>query len=814
MTAGVARRRAALALGIWLALMALAAWLCTRATFVADLSAFLPSAPTAEQRVLMAQLKNGATARVLLIGLRGGDAGQRAEASRRLVEALRGSGAFDAVHNGEPTGDEATGRLLFGHRYLLSPAVDAQRFSVAGLRDGMADTLGLLGTPAGVAIKPLLWRDPTGETVRLAEAMLPTSAPRVEDGVWVSRQVPRALLVASVRADGADLDGQAAAQALVRARFEALAVPGLTLELSGPGVFAVTSRAMIQHEVERLATAGTVAMVALLLLAFGSVVALGLAALPVAAGVLAGIVAVSLGAGQVHGLTLGFGTTLIGEAVDYGIYYLVQARPLGAAGWRRVHWPTVRLGLLTSLAGFAALAFSGFAGLAQLGLFSISGLIAAALTTRFVLPVLAPQGSPGLGLRQRLGVATGALLAGLPRWRRALTALSVAALVLLALLPSPWRGTLASLSPVPAAALALDASLREDLGAAEAGTLVAIEAPDEAAALERAEAAGRALDALVGQGVLQGYDSPAQRLPSPATQRARRAALPDAATLTTRLAEATAGGPLPAARLDPFIADVQAQRQVEPLTRADLQGTPLAAALDAQLLAPPAQAPAGTPWTALLNLQAPAGAASLDAARLREALRDVPAARVVQIQPELDAIYAHYLDQARWQAGLGALAVVALLALHLRSTRRLGRVLAPLGAAVVLVLAGLTLLGVTLGVLHLVGLLLVVAVGSNYALFFDHLCTDSGTSPGAARDAGPDTDTLASLLMANLTTVVSFGLLAIAEVPALAAVGQTVAPGALLALVLSAAFITPRPSGRADGNPSPLVGESPGPSPK
>ena len=134
---------------------------------------------------------------------------------------------------------------------------------------------------------------------------------------------------------------------------------------------------------------------------------------------------------------------------------------------------------------------------------------------------------------------------------------------------------------------------------------------------------------------------------------------------------------------------------------------------------------------------------------------------------------------------LGALAVAALLAWHLRSVRRLGRVLLPLGASVVLVLAGLTLSGQTLGILHLVGLLLVAAVGSNYALFFDHLQNSAGDGPGD----GPDADTLASLLMANVTTVVSFGLLATASVPALAAVGQAVAPGALLALTLSAAFM-------------------------
>jgi predicted exporter len=115
----------------------------------------------------------------------------------------------------------------------------------------------------------------------------------------------------------------------------------------------------------------------------------------------------------------------------------------------------------------------------------------------------------------------------------------------------------------------------------------------------------------------------------------------------------------------------------------------------------------------------------------------------------------------------------------------------------VLVLVGLTLSGQALGILHLVGLLLVAAVGSNYALFFDHL--QAVAKPDAADGAGPDADMLASLLMACLTTVVSFGLLATSSVPALAAVGQAVAPGALLALALSAAFLPgPGRHGRID----------------
>ena len=40
-------------------------------------------------------------------------------------------------------------------------------------------------------------------------------------------------------------------------------------------------------------------------------------------------------------------------------------------------WPTLRLGVLTSICGFSAMLFSGFTGFAQLGLFTIVGLVVA-----------------------------------------------------------------------------------------------------------------------------------------------------------------------------------------------------------------------------------------------------------------------------------------------------------------------------------------------------------------------------------------------------------------------------------------------------
>jgi predicted exporter len=56
--------------------------------------------------------------------------------------------------------------------------------------------------------------------------------------------------------------------------------------------------------------------------------------------------------------------------------------------------------------------------------------------------------------------------------------------------------------------------------------------------------------------------------------------------------------------------------------------------------------------------------------------------------------------------------------------------------------------------------------------------------------------TFASLLVANATTVVSFGILAFSTVPVLNALGSTVAPGALLALVFSALLARQMPVSR------------------
>ncbi len=788
--AGPGRSHRLRVIALWLVVMVAGIGWIARSHFSADLSAFLPRSPDARQRVLIEQLQSGVASRTLMIGIQGGGgAARRAAVSRAVAGAMRASGLFDQVQNGDVSDWTASGTWIFDHRYRLSPAVTPDRFTVAGLHDAIVDTLSMLGTPAGNAIKPLLDRDPTGETQRIAEGLIPASAPRTEEGVWVSRTAPRAVLLATTHAAGSDLDALAFAIARVQSAFDE-ATRGMgsaapRLEMTGAPVFSVQSRDQIKHEATRLAVIGGVVMGGLLLLAFASPRALVLAFLPVGTGVVVGTAAVSLVFGTVHGLTLGFGSTLIGETVDYAIYYLIQARGAAVPGtgwqrWRDLNWPTVRLGLLTSVCGFAALVFSGFPGLAQLGVFSIAGLVSAALATRHVLPVLAPDGATGSGLRRQMARIAGVIVRGLPRLRWPLLALGAGALALVLWQGAQlWRANLGAMSPVPQAAQRLDEALRADIGASDGSTLVVVQGSDVQAALRGTEAAAARLDTLVDDGVLSGFETVTRFLPSEAAQAARVASLPDAETLRRRLAEATAGLPLPAARLEPFIADVEAARGQPAVTRSELAAGPLAPVVNALMY----QRPDGG-WATLIALHP---GPRFDAKRLEAAVAGLPDVQAVDVGHELGALYARYLHEAIVQVLLGGLAVLLLLGLYLRSWRRLLAVCQPLVFAVVLTLGGLAALHAALGILHLVGLLLVVAVGSNYALFFDQL-----------RETGrADEDTLASLMLANLTTVVSFGLIAISDIPALSSIGRVVAPGALLALLLSAAFARVKPN--ADG---------------
>lgn len=761
---------------LWLLAMLAGAAIVWQARFSADMSFFLPADPTAEQKVLVDQLKEGVVSRLLMLAIEGGEAGQRAALSRELRGRLLKTDLFVVVQNGEADSLNVDRDFLFRHRYLLSPAVTAERFSVAGLHDAIGNSIDLLASPAGMMLKPFLARDPTGELYAIVSQLNAGAQPNSRNGVWASRDGERAMLLVQTRALGSDTDGQEASIELIHREFAgAAAAAGLTnvrLQLSGPGLFAVKARATIKDEVSRLSLISTLAIVAVLFFVYRSLRLLSLGLVPVLSGALAAVVIVSLVYGTVFGITVGFGSALIGEAVDYSIYYFVQSGRVGLDAWRQRFWPTIRLGVLTSVAGFGALLFSGFPGLAQLGLYALSGVLTAALVTRFVLPKLAGC-TPLRRDLSPLGRHLNRCLRCLQGWRWPVLLLAGLAVGQLYLhRHSLWHPELSALSTVSAEDGARDMAIRADIAAPDARYMVVIGAAEREAALQAAERAGEKLDRLIADGVIGGYDSPARFLPSQASQQARRASLPSAEQLQANLRVAQQDSPLAAGKLAGFITDVAAARSQGEVTRQALDGSSLALLVDSLLL----QHADG--WSVLLPLHPPSGddAPEIAADAVRQALAGSDAL-FIDMKGEFNQLYNDYLHEAMLLSLAGLLAIVTLLAVTLRSARRLGKVLLPLVLAVLIVIAGLNLLGERLHLLHLVGMLLIVAVGSNYALFFD----------GAEQQLDPET--LASMAIANLTTAIGFGTLGLSKVPVLHAVGVTVGPGAILALLLAAIFV-------------------------
>jgi predicted exporter len=112
----------------------------------------------------------------------------------------------------------------------------------------------------------------------------------------------------------------------------------------------------------------------------------------------------------------------------------------------------------------------------------------------------------------------------------------------------------------------------------------------------------------------------------------------------------------------------------------------------------------------------------------------------------------------------------------LRSVKLVGRVLAPIVCALIVVAAVLRGLGESLSLFHVATFLLVIGLGLDYALFFNRA---EGTEDDRAR-------TRFGLLVCGTTTILVFGVLACSTIPVLHAIGLTAACGSLSCLAFAA----------------------------
>ena len=480
-----------------------------------------------------------------------------------------------------------------------------------------------------------------------------------------------------------------------------------------------------------------------------------------------------------HVLTLAFGVTLLGVALDYPVHILShqQADESLRESARRI-WPTLRIGVLTTIFAFAALIWTDFEGIVRLGVFSITGLIAAALASRYLLPAIAEL--PGFK-RQIYPVGLERLNA-LPDFHIRPVLLMVVGLVFLLgvgvglFKVITWSDDIAALSPVSSSLIQQEQQLRSKLHLPEPGAQILLHAESIDQLLSRELVLIPLLERARSDGLIGGWEMAATLLPPVEQQYQRQQQLPEAAELRRNLKLALEDLPFVPTAFDDFISDVEGSKNLMPLTAEMFADTPLAEWLDSLIIDLGALGNGAAGFGGIVRFTGLTDAAALQERVLAQAL---PQTWLLQTANEISLSLKKFRLKLSQLLLIAAAIIALVLLVLLRQPGRVLRILMVVTAAV-MGAAGISwLLSGSLSLLHLLSLILVAGIGIDYALFFTRGFEQSHlvTAEKAA--------TLHALLVCLLSSTAVFFLLATSDIKVLESIGMVVTAGVILAFTFS-----------------------------
>ena len=685
-----------------------------------------------------------------------------ARAASAFADSLARSGAFSNVraHWGEEA--DAAAKLYQEHRATLLS--DSVRRS---LSEGHSETfeqsaLASLYSPLAFA-RPGGASDPLGlEASLLLEQMPAAGAAQLEGDQLVVHEGDSAyvLVLGETIASPFGVDVQRHAYEAIdaaTARAQAVAGGPVSLLMSGALPHATAATESARREVTVFSTISTVAVLALLLSLFRSWRAPVLGLVALTAGACAGITATHLVFGQVHLIALVFGSSLIGVAIDYSMHFLSdqfrspQWTPASALD--HVAAP-ILMGMAATLIGFGGLLLLPFPGLQQMAVIAIAGLPVACGTVLCLYPVLAAQRPARLPdwCARALVWLESRTAALRPSRATLLVVLPVLLLVAAGLLRVRVQDDVRALQARSPGPVQMERRVRELLQDSTETALFVVTGTDAQTVLQAEERLAQELGRLVAAGRLGSYRAVSQSLHSAARQRSDH-------ELLRRHVHAR-DGVLP--RVMRQVGFDEAAIAAE-LARFPAHAQPLT---PEQWLAHPASAPWRYAWLGerggVFATIVTLGGAS-DLGELRAIGERIANVRFVDRVQEISATLAQYRRAVALLlvGAYVALAVILALAFGPRASARL--LVPPVGATVI-ALGALGWLGIAVTLFTVLALLLMLAMGVDYAIFLREACAERRTA-------------LLAVTLSGLTTMLSFGLLAFSTTPFIRAIGLTLAIG-------------------------------------
>lgn len=734
-------------------------------------------------------------------------------ARRAYLTSLLDSGLFaiEPVENADVKAlalENAAGRLITSEdRAFLENASSAaldERLAATLLNPAGPGILGIARDPLGLYDRWVLEKAATlpvhevEDSTRNADDTDGTAPKTDADRVFALRSRDDALVVTLRVLSGAAETGEGrVGRALQEARRSAqnalrgsegstsgadAAASALRIDAAGVPLFTDAAATRARDELGRIGAFSTAGVLLFALAFFGRIATLVLLAGSVAAGFAAGLGA-ALGLFDSLALvTFVFGATLIGVAVDYGAHWFAFAPSIpDPIARRRALAPGLLTAALSSALAYGVLIATPLPGLRQMGLLAASGLLATLAVVLFWLPY-ADRWAPRRDTRLVRFLET--RLPRLPRWdelpRLGQAALALGAVAFLAVGAAriEWTSGIRDLQFVPAGLAEAQTRLSTALRLPSPAQVFVVSGATEDAVLAAEE---RLLTALRADPTLDIQPlAMADYVPSAARQAEDARLVREALRrITPRMTDVLGAGPqLP----DP---SPEAPR----VTADAVLATPFGAALGHLRLTSEADVAAGVEKTvAHLVMLSGVRAEHLEKLRALESVAraDGPDAsatsdiatrvRFVNLTGDMETILTRYRNRVL-ESALAGFGLLALVALRIFGLRNAWRALLPALFGMLGALAAFGWAGIPVTLFTTLAIVLVLGLGVDYGIFLTRSPTDGRTA--------------AAVLFSGVTTLLSFGLLAASETPALAAFGWTVVYGLCLVWTV-AQFVRPR----------------------
>lgn len=734
-------------------------------------------------------------------------------ARRAYLTSLLDSGLFaiEPVENADVKAlalENAAGRLITSEdRAFLENASSAaldERLAATLLNPAGPGILGIARDPLGLYDRWVLEKAATlpvhevEDSTRNADDTDGTAPKTDADRVFALRGRDDALVVTLRVLSGAAETGEGrVGRALQEARRSAqnalrgsegstsgadAAASALRIDAAGVPLFTDAAATRARDELGRIGAFSTAGVLLFALAFFGRIATLVLLAGSVAAGFAAGLGA-ALGLFDSLALvTFVFGATLIGVAVDYGAHWFAFAPSIpDPIARRRALAPGLLTAALSSALAYGVLIATPLPGLRQMGLLAASGLLATLAVVLFWLPY-ADRWAPRRDTRLVRFLET--RLPRLPRWdelpRLGQAALALGAVAFLAVGAAriEWASGIRDLQFVPAGLAEAQTRLSTALRLPSPAQVFVVSGATEDAVLAAEE---RLLTALRADPTLDIQPlAMADYVPSAARQAEDARLVREALRrITPRMTDVLGAGPqLP----DP---SPEAPR----VTADAVLATPFGAALGHLRLTSEADVAAGVEKTvAHLVMLSGVRAEHLEKLRALESVAraDGPDAsatsdiatrvRFVNLTGDMETILTRYRNRVL-ESALAGFGLLALVALRIFGLRNAWRALLPALFGMLGALAAFGWAGIPVTLFTTLAIVLVLGLGVDYGIFLTRSPTDGRTA--------------AAVLFSGVTTLLSFGLLAASETPALTAFGWTVVYGLCLVWTV-AQLVRPR----------------------